>query len=231
MSGDPDFRYETKFVLGRRLTPAFLAWMHTKPKYRTLYSKRTVNSLYFDTFAFDCVRDNITGLPHRRKYRLRWYQQERASGGGGVQFEIKSRINRAGHKAVYKLPISVEDLMATDFRSIGELLSNNIPTVDGIPAGLYRNPVLHVSYDREYFELEPGIRITLDTEVRCFGLLTSSRLYQTAATSYPRNIAEIKFDLADRKRVSRLLRDSNVTPVRHSKYLAGLAALGYTIYL
>ena len=116
-------------------------------------------------------------------------------------------------------------------KSIGELISSSTPNVRGIPKGLFRNPVLHVSYDREYFELDTGIRITLDTEVRCFGLLTSSRLYQTAPTSYPRNIAEIKFALADRERVSRLLRDSNVSPVRHSKYLAGLAVLGYTIYL
>ncbi len=231
MSGVPDFRYETKFVLGRRLAPSFLAWMHTKPRHRKLFPKRTINSLYFDTFAFDCVRDNIIGLPYRRKYRLRWYQGEKAGGGGGVQFEIKSKVNRVGCKTIFPMQISVEDLIATDLKSIGELISDSIPSVDGIPPGLFRNPVLHVSYDREYFEMEAGIRLTLDTEIRFSGLLTSSRLYKIAPTSYPRMIAEIKFELADRERVARLLRDAAVTPVRHSKYLAGLAALGYTIYL
>jgi hypothetical protein len=231
MNDNADLRYETKFVLGRRQTPAFVAWLHSLPRLRVTFPKRFVNTLYFDTFAFECVRDNIVGLPRRRKFRLRWYHRETATGGYGVQFEIKSRENRAGYKELFPVPISVGELLEFDLKSIGRLIDKAVPYSAQVPSEVFHNPVVHVLYYRNYFEVEPGIRVTLDTEVQVFGLQASSRLYQRKPTSYSRNVVEIKYDLKDRERVSRLLARGNMSPVRHSKYLAGMAALGYTVYL
>jgi len=231
MSDFADLRYETKFTVGRRQVPAFQAWLYSLPRFRTIFPKRSVNSLYFDTFAFDSVRDNISGLPRRRKFRLRWYHNEIATEGNGIRFEIKHRQNRAGSKELYPAGISVEELLKLDLKSLGRKLGKAIPYEAKVPSEIFQNPIVHVQYNRCYYEIEPGIRVTFDSDVRFFDLRSSSRLYQRRPISYPLNIVEIKYELSDREIVSRLLKSSNMSPVRHSKYLAAMAALGYTMYL
>ena len=226
-----DHRYETKFVLGRRQVPEFLSWMHSLPKFHVLYPARYVNSLYFDNYALDSVRDNIIGLPRRRKFRLRWYHEDEVADGYGLRFEIKCRNNRVGYKQLHDAPISVQELLDLDLQSVGDVFGKSVPHSARVPAQVFRNPMVHIVYCREYFEIDKGIRVTLDTEVQFFCLQACSGLYQRRPTSYPRNIVEIKYEMEDRERVSRILKTANMTPARHSKYLAGLAALNHTVYI
>lgn len=231
MSDLADLRYETKFIVGRRQTPAFVAWLHSLRRFRVSFPKRFVNSLYFDTFAFESVRDNIIGLPRRRKFRLRWYHHEMATDGHDVHFEIKYRENRAGRKELFPVGISVKELLEFDLKSLGRHLGKAIPDSAQVPSEVFHNPIVHVLYNRSYFEIEPRIRVTFDSEIRFFDLRATSKMYQRKPISYPLNIVEIKYEMTDREHVSRLLESSNMSPVRHSKYLVAMAVLGYTMYL
>ena len=40
---------------------------------RKVFPTRRVNSVYFDSFAFDALMDSMEGNSLRKKYRLRWY--------------------------------------------------------------------------------------------------------------------------------------------------------------
>ena len=49
--------------------------------------------------------------------------------------------------------------------------------------------------------------------------------------SYPFNVMEIKFKPSMKEAVTELIRPLHMTPKRHSKYLVGLAKLGYATYI
>ena len=37
------------------------------------HPNQTINSLYFDDLKHSSVKDNLSGVANRSKYRLRWY--------------------------------------------------------------------------------------------------------------------------------------------------------------
>jgi SPX domain protein involved in polyphosphate accumulation len=68
------YRYEIKFILNE----IDLVEVEHFIKKSDLYSpfpKREINSLYFDTPDFRCVKENLAGISNREKIRLRWYNE------------------------------------------------------------------------------------------------------------------------------------------------------------
>ena len=57
-----DYRYELKFVLDDTGLSTAFKWMHKDTSAQERYSKRKVNSLYFDDVDFTSVKDNLAGL-------------------------------------------------------------------------------------------------------------------------------------------------------------------------
>ena len=41
--------------------------------FRSQYSKRKVNSIYFDNSKLKSIRENLDGVSNKKKTRLRWY--------------------------------------------------------------------------------------------------------------------------------------------------------------
>ena len=59
--------------------------------FKKIYSNRSVNSIYFDTYNLDCLWDNINGFSNRDKFRVRWYNKLNNS---DVFFERKKKLIR-----------------------------------------------------------------------------------------------------------------------------------------
>jgi hypothetical protein len=225
------FRYEIKFVLSEIALTQFLSWMYLNTNCRKKYYSRTVNSIYFDDVNFSSVRDNLSGVANRQKTRLRWYQSQINQSPSVPILEQKIRLGRLGRKS--SVPInSLEGSIYTStfFKMLYEI-KNEVPSNHHFSLE-YLVPTLNVSYLRQYYEDDNGIRITLDDKIKFNSCLSlNHKLGRGKKINYGSKIVELKFDPKMKDYVSDLIRPLSLTPLRHSKYLTGLAMYGQVQYL
>tara|TARA_B110000008_G_scaffold279839_1_gene329022 strand:+ start:8990 stop:9661 length:672 start_codon:yes stop_codon:yes gene_type:complete len=220
-----DYRYEIKFVLSTIKFHEAINWLHTCTNARKAFENRTVNSIYFDDINFSSVRDNLSGIANRSKYRLRWYENSEH-----LNFEEKIKRGRLSGKKIY--PINLNRTLLTSLRmeDISTKLINDL-ALKGVLLNNYMMPTLKVSYERDYYETEENIRITLDQKINFSDIYLHSILSKEKAINYSMNIMEIKFSPNKKTAVSKLIKSLNISPTRHSKYLTGMAISTNTYYI
>lgn len=222
-------RYEIKFVLNEVSMSTALDWLSVHTDLYEKYSGRHVNSLYFDDLHFSAVKDNLVGISERQKNRLRWYCNEGEV--TGLSFECKIKNNRSN----YKRKLFLQDRRVLDYSldELSEFLDRTL--LEEMPEGSfirsYNTPTLHVEYYRQYFEDSIGLRLTFDRQISFKNIILYKKLDELCSIPYPPIIMELKFPVEIKDYASRLLKKFPVTPVRHSKYLAGLATFGLVSYI
>ena len=198
-----------------------------------------MNSLYFDSADFQSVRDNLAGLPDREKYRVRWYGDVSMPESADPRLEIKTRSGRLGGKHVFRLETLSQDYYSLTMPKVSAAVSDKLleqanPDLGFAPA-LF--PMLYVGYQRTYFQEPAGIRATLDRQVRYRPVLSGDSPENfcgaMSGTDVGNNnvIAELKFPVEEKSRVSSMLRHLHLVPQRHSKYLMGMAMSGVATYI
>jgi len=121
---------------------------------RTLYCKRVINSLYYDTDIHSMYHDSEEGLLPRRKVRFRWYDDIRKSSHEVKVSSVEGRFKTSS-------PVNIESVAA-------------------LPKILYDQsygmitPSLFVTYTREYFSFE-AMRITFDSHIKYGNYWKSSK--------------------------------------------------------
>jgi hypothetical protein len=226
-----DYRYEIKFVLTEAALAGFLSWMYVNTSCREKYPTRTVNSVYFDDVNFTSVRDNLAGVPDRIKTRLRWYESENGDLSSTPIWERKLKAGRLGTKQTIKLHELGDAIHCASFSDVIMLIKDELPD-SHLSSLAYLIPTLNVSYVRNYYEDFRGLRITIDEDIRFKSNLPMDEpLNKNRQINYRSKIVELKFDPIFKNRVSDLIRPLKLTPVRHSKYLTGLAMTGSAVYL
>lgn len=226
-----NYRYEIKFVLNEEALSYFLSWTYLNTNCRKKYPNRTVNSIYFDDSSFSSVRDNLAGVPDRMKTRLRWYQNKNNLLLGDPVLEQKLKSGRLGKKESITLSSLGNDLLNTPIIELRSMIKNELP-IDHKAYLEHIIPTLYVSYNRQYYENCHGLRITVDEDIRFKSNFSSSiSINQLTHISYRSKIVELKFDPSLKNEVNHLLRSLSLTPIRHSKYLTGLAMHGQAQYI
>ena len=227
-----EYRYEIKFSLDEIAYAEAMGWLQVNTHATKKFENRYVNSLYFDNPSYSSVRDNITGLSDRSKYRLRWYNSTHSPNDViSPSFEQKIRKGRLGRKEITPLTNLNENFVSLPLHQIEsdirlELQKTNVLFDD------YYTSVLAVKYLREYFEDNEGLRITLDSKIQFLyvdGM--TSRLSDCPKLYNRRYVMELKFDIKLKDYVSVLLKSLNMSPTRHSKYLIGLSKFGSILYI
>ena len=213
------FRFERKLPLERfqyqELAAAFRV-LGVYPK-RT-YSDREVHSVYLDNVALDCYAASVSGISRRFKIRLRWYQKETTN----LILEVKRKNNKVSTKEQRHIVNSDESIPQNKLW-IRQLAVKNRDTFPPDIVGVYQ-PVLEVSYQRSYFELSPGIRMTIDRNIR-YRRLVPNPLHsmENSPVDY---VVEFKFPVDQTNTFSDLLRNLPFRLFRHSKYVVGLDTVG-----
>lgn len=225
------YRHEVKFVLSEREFAHALSWLNTLGANKK-FVDRTVNSLYFDNITQEAVQHNLAGIAQRHKVRLRWYG-DHFTHNSNPKLEIKLRDGRLGSKLVHPLSMGIEALRTRKLATItndifNEIRSSNF-THDSIND--YLVSMLLVKYRREYYELNNGVRFTIDKQIQFYDANQNSRIDFLKPINYSPYIIEIKFSKDYKNSVSNLLKRTRLTPKRHSKYLAGLAIVGNVSYV
>jgi hypothetical protein len=222
------YRYEIKFVLNDIQLSEISAWINAETSMIKRYSPRVINNLYFDDVDFSSVKDNLSGISNRKKYRLRWYGQEVKD--FKPVFEIKGRNDRVGSKTVFDIKDLNGIIHTLPSSEILQICTQTLQEKQYVLDN-FLLPSLQVQYSRSYFEDHQGIRLTIDQDINFSLPLLHGSLLDNISRPYPIKIVEIKFLPSEKDKVSELIGSLHLRPRRHSKYLAGLASLGLAQYI
>jgi len=222
-----DYRYEIKFVLDNSRLSDAMQWLYNETTAIKTYDNRKVNSIYFDDVGFSSVRDNLAGIAQRNKLRLRWYGNQKNS---LPIFEVKTKNGRLGYKTTYPIQSIENSLMKLNIDKITSKCISGLEE-QNIVFDEHLVPTLQVNYEREYYETHDGIRITIDQDIQFSDTQLHTSLNENNSFSYPFQVLEIKFEPSMKDKVAKLIKPLHITPKRHSKYLVGLAMLGYVTYI
>jgi len=226
-----DSRYEIKFVLNEREMTHILSCLNINGAKKN-FPDRMINSLYFEYLDQKLARDNLAGISNRCKVRLRYYG-DNVLESSDQKLEIKLREGRLGSKIIYPL-LTIKNALRqkTLFelsKDIFQEIYNSYFTHYSINS--YLVPILLIKYKREYYKIYNGIRITIDKHIKFYNTPHNGKLNSLKPISYNPYVVEIKFSKNLRLNALNLIQSLNVAPKRHSKYLMGLAKLGYAPYL
>jgi len=222
-----DYRYEIKFVLDNSRLSDAMQWLYNETTAIKTYDNRKVNSIYFDDVGFSSVRDNLAGIAQRNKLRLRWYGNQKNS---LPIFEVKTKNGRLGYKTTYPIQSIENSLMKLNIDKITSKCISGLEE-QNIVFDEHLVPTLQVNYEREYYETHDSIRITIDQDIQFSDTQLHTTLDENNSFPYPFSVMEIKFKPSMKDKVAKLIKPLHITPKRHSKYLVGLAMLGYVTYI
>lgn len=182
--------------------------------FKKLYSDRYITSIYIDNLNFDSAKDNINGVNERKKFRVRWYDDDLNK----IYFEQKNKNNFFVWKIIKKLELDINKKNLIN--KIYELLSNNNKYID---TNYNYKMVLKINYKRSYFISDQGeFRATIDTEINTSPVLDFNKVIRL-----PETILEFKFskNLESYFRDFFSLRGLNIRSKKYSKYIQSFIAL------
>ncbi len=218
-------RYEVKFLIHRSQLPIVQGWLHThRVGWSSPFAQRIVNNAYFDTPDLDALQDNLAGVAHRRKVRLRWYGDTWQPTNWTL--EIKGRTGSVGWKWQFDAG-EPPDLRQTTWRSIQ---SAAIRKVSPALALLWQQqPVATLvnRYSRQYFlSRDCRMRLTVDKDLCHWPQRSQGRpQLQVGAPLDELVVLEMKCAIADRELAASALADWPLRVVQHSKFVRGMEFL------
>ncbi len=165
----------------------------------------TVKSIYFDSRSFNFYFEKINHEKHRKKVRLRGYNNQTTD--SIVFMEIKRKYEVGIYKN--RVPVSFNDALPLfNGGSIDNLIVNSIEfpnSMDDAKRFMFQikrkmlHPVINVIYEREAYiaPYNNRIRITLDKNLRSSPFPSLDELYQENRIKHTLQgyfIMEVKFD-------------------------------------
>lgn len=225
-----DERYEVKFCCDIDQMASVESWLlDSRALLRREYPDRTVNSIYYDTIDYECLRANLIGVGQRYKTRLRWYGTDNEP--EQLSLEYKIRRGRVGSKTRHEIDGGA--LTSTELSEIRSRLLDVVSPEQARMAGDFDAPVLRLAYLRSYYiSLDRKIRLTIDRKQEFFDLRRSTYAVEPQGRHpYPYYVIEFKADWKDAKLLSDCIRDFPLSVMRNSKYLIGASSLMRVPYI
>lgn len=189
--------------------------------FRATYPDRWINSVYFDSAGLANYEENVAGIAHRRKVRIRWYGE--LEGAGAPVLEFKIRKNGMGWKVRYGL----EELAGLGRRSWNEVRTIAAAAVeprDRLILEENAHPIIVNRYVREYFRSAGGeCDLTLDACCSFFDQRFSTRPnLERRVPAFRGMVIEMKFPVGEEDRVRRIAGAFPFRLTKSSKYVNGV---------
>ena len=181
--------------------------------FRTQYSKRKVNSLYFDNYKLKSIRENLDGVSNKKKTRLRWYGDHRYL--INPILEIKSKRGYETKKESFKIN-KLDKMSYLELKSL-ETIVDEINKVTKSKNRLY--PILTTHYERQYFiSNQNKVRATVDYNLESVFLKNLSEL-QLRKKYFPECILELKYSTKIDRLVRQKLNEMTLRLSKNSKFV------------
>jgi len=231
-------RFEFKYVLSRQSredVEAHLqyfveldAFVKTQPD-----NKYSVRSLYYDDAHYTAFHDKIDGLLHRRKFRIRTYNDS-LSGKAPYFLEVKGRHNNLVFK--HRTPIDGREWLQNRGHNLTESVTKH--SIDSAVRRQFMHsffrdhikPVALITYQRRPYisKFDPDFRITFDDSLKATNadhlFPEGSSQFYDVISGY--NVLEIKFNNHLPAWFHRIVQAQNLRRVSISKVCAGMETLG-----
>ena len=220
------YRHEYKYLISRsaaellrRRLPCIMERdPHAGPK-----GQYTIRSLYFDDFAYKALAEKLSGIAHRTKYRIRYYNYD----PDVLKLERKEKHESLTRKTAQTITLEEAWILqqALDYPVSGDLAKElqNRCRWEGF------RPKVLVDYDRTPFVCRDGnTRITLDENLRTRSY--DSKLFSSPRAMIPilqpdRVILEVKFEDFLPGYLAEALADIPKAPLAISKFALCLSIL------
>ena len=215
-----DFRFENKFRINNLIDLNLKNHLVANSKLFKLYPSRIVNSIYYDTHDLKFVKENLSGTSFRKKLRLRWYNDDFKN----AKIEIKIKKNKMNTKIKKKVEgLSSENKIINK----NELNKNNSlkETLFNYLGDEVLYPKIKVSYLRNYYYYK-GLIVTFDKDLS-FSKLSNDKNIKRLDDS----IIEVKFSSEKLDLYNQIFSNFPFRISRNSKYITGMAVMGYCKYL
>lgn len=210
-----DFRFELKVPYQTREYAEFDSWIRGAGLHPIKqYADRDIHSVYLDTSDLDDYQDNVSGMSKRGKIRLRWYNDDTQN----TVLELKNKRGKLANKLIVRLENPGGDYPFD--RATCDRLLRSADRSHSLALQCHLFPSLHVHYQRAYYELSPGIRMTVDRNIRY------QKLYPILSSAVTPSLVDIviefKYPQTEARRASELLQGMPGRVFRHSKYVIGV---------
>jgi SPX domain protein involved in polyphosphate accumulation len=199
----------------------FENWALSHTSLSSLFPDRIINNIYFETYNYDSVSDNIDGISKRTKIRLRWYGNLINNKLIG-NLEFKRKNNTVGWKEQY--PVQINDFLLKKYSQIFQQIRESLPDNRHMEFLNYTQPFILNSYNRKYFSTDDKkVRVTLDSSIEAFdqrwsiGIKHDKKIIMPAIV-----IVEFKFAIKDKNIAIKLMKDLPFRISKHSKYISSV---------
>lgn len=194
---DKTLRNELKYLLGRgeyaALSQRCQAVMHRDPHTGPDGTYR-IASLYFDDLGDNALLQNYSGVSHREKFRIRFYNNDLST------LHLEKKVKYGGLGTKYSCPMTAEQLQLLLDGDTGWMMATDLPLMQELYLRMKQDilrPKTIVSYTREPYIYGPGnVRVTFDYDLRSSVRVTD--ILSGAAPlvpAYPgRVLMEVKYD-------------------------------------
>ena len=207
-------RFERKWLFRSNNYLALInSLIRSKLFFRTQYPLRKVNSIYFDTYDYNSIRENLDGVSNKKKIRIRWYGDKNTTKNPIIETKSKKGFETKKES----MPIrELDDLKVFSLKNL-KILKETINLKLKQKKIIY--PVLTTHYEREYFiSLNGKIRATIDYDLKSVFLNNSS---QIDIIKNFKNICilELKYSTSLDKYVRKNLKDISLRLSKNSKFV------------
>ena len=204
-------RFERKWIFKSNNSLALVnALIRSNLFFRTQYPARNVNSVYFDTYNYISIRQNLDGVSNKKKIRIRWYGNRDIITNPVVEIKSKKGFETKKESSSIK---ELDNIKLSDLEIIKEKLNKKLKSKKII------SPILTTHYEREYFvSLNGKIRATVDYNLKSIFLSNS---IQIDIVKNFKNICilEFKYSTSLDKYVRENLKDITLRLSKNSKFV------------
>ncbi len=143
----------------------------------------TIRSIYMDTYALDYYREKESGIQHRKKLRIRAYNECCADARAFLEIKRKDNMSIAKTRAPFCFADVAALFASGDVeRYIDAVNSQALPAARAFFFHMYRyalKPIALICYEREAFfaRADSSLRITLDKNLRSAPFPALDELY------------------------------------------------------
>jgi len=220
-------RFERKFIFQDMYLEDIINHIVLTSPYgfREIFTRRSVNNIYFDDFNYSFYKQNVSGDGDRKKYRLRWYGDD-FSMVKKATMEIKKKFGEVGDKYSYKLKnlqLNLNQLSADEVQNavITELKNTDNRELLFSFQNLF--PALYNTYERRYFLSSCGaFRITLDYNMKFYNPHYKDYRISEYTLESQETVFELKYETAHDKESRKLTQKWHNRMSKNSKYVNGI---------
>ncbi|MFL5763745.1 MAG: VTC domain-containing protein [Bacteroidia bacterium] len=218
-----EYRYERKFLITGHSHKDIENILKLHPAaFSEVFSRRTVNNIYFDSLGLDNYYDNLDGAPDREKMRIRWYGELFGVNTAPIlEYKIKKKL--LGKKNSYPLlPFEVGNNLSRE--SIRNALIFAPEEVKRQLMSVY--PVLLNSYSRNYFmSADKKFRVTIDINLSFYRIGYGRNLFLNKLVDKESVVMELKYDHSSEEEANEVASEFPFPLSKNSKYQRGIQAV------